>query len=489
VNNATLTLLDPSGAVSLAPNDPSITFLDGTLLSPPLPGGIFLTPTIPSPRDGQWKLRLEFPQANEKTVILVTLFTETRYQAGIVLDRNEYRVGQTVSLGMIVLDNNQPIQGLSPTLTIIPPTGAATSFTGRDNGDPTNLDGLANDGIYSGSYTFSKLGTYTISGQVTIPTSSGVVERTATSTVTVTEAVATLTGVQGTIVRGAGNCVTRLDVTANAEVTQPATYVASATLLGSNNKSLEKSASLDVSTTGLAVFNLSFTSAEIRSAIGVSGPYTVSPLDLLSFLDEGVFLEVRQLNATSFPAIRLSEFCTDPIEIAQNLTVVPTLRDGYIGSLQFSFPVTVASNGTYQISLKVTGSAGQDVNQFGFNKFLSAGLNTVSVTTTSDRFQTIDGPYSVESVLILGQGASAQASVVGNSNALSRWQFFPWITGDLDADGDVDAVDRDLLLTFRSQKTLNPGDRRDLNRDGVIDIRDARAIVNRVCALGSCPLN
>ncbi len=160
-----------------------------------------------------------------------------------------------------------------------------------------------------------------------------------------------------------------------------------------------------------------------------------------------------------------------------------------IGSLQFSFPVTVTSNGTYQISLKVTGSAGQEVSQFGFSQFLSAGRNTVSVTIASERFQAIDGPYSVESVLILGQGASAQASVVGSSSVLSRWQFFPRITGDLDADSDVDAADRDLLLTFRGQMALTPGDRRDLNRDGIIDIRDARAIVNRVCARGSCPLN
>ena len=91
--------------------------------------------------------------------------------------------------------------------------------------------------------------------------------------------------------------------------------------------------------------------------------------------------------------------------------------------------------------------------------------------------------------MVLGAGSSAQASVVGSSDPFSRWQFVPTITGDLDADGDVDATDRAILLGFRNQSALVPGDRRDLTGDGVIDLRDARYIVRLACPAGACPAN
>ena len=87
------------------------------------------------------------------------------------------------------------------------------------------------------------------------------------------------------------------------------------------------------------------------------------------------------------------------------------------------------------------------------------------------------------------QSVSAQASVVGSSSALKRWQFFPNITGDLDSDGDVDVNDRDLLLSFRGQRALISGDRRDLYKDGRIDIRDAGSILSKACKVGFCVAN
>ena len=120
---------------------------------------------------------------------------------------------------------------------------------------------------------------------------------------------------------------------------------------------------------------------------------------------------------------------------------------------------------------------------------MSAGSNTVEVSVPHDKFQTVDGPFSVESVLILGLGNSAQASVVGSSDSLLQWQFLPNITGDLDSDGDVDATDRAILLSYRNVTALSPGDRRDLTEDGLIDLRDARFIVRLSCAAGSCPIN
>jgi hypothetical protein len=128
------------------------------------------------------------------------------------------------------------------------------------------------------------------------------------------------------------------------------------------------------------------------------------------------------------------------------------------------------------------------VDLVGGNRFLAAGRNDMSFTLPALRFLSSDGPYRVISLLALGPAGSAQLASVGQTPAWLRWQFLPRINGDLDNDTDVDAADRAIILGVRNGAALSPGDRRDLNRDGVIDLRDGRAIVTMTCAAGACPL-
>jgi hypothetical protein len=245
-----------------------------------------------------------------------------------------------------------------------------------------------------------------------------------------------------------------------------------------------------VAAPGPVDFDLYFSSEDIRDIIALDSPYTVSPVDLLSLQDVGGALEIRELDAWTFDQkITLDDLCAPPIGIVQNLVVTPVLRGGMIESLNFSFPVVVANSGSFQVSFKITDGTGQDVEIYGFNQFLNSGSNAVSVSLPYTRLQSLDGPFSVESVLVLGQGSSAQQSVVGSSDPYSRWQFVPTISGDLDADGDVDAGDQAILLNYRNQPALVPGDRRDLTGDSTIDLRDARYISKLTCQAGSCPMN
>ena len=489
VNGATFMLLDPSGRVALENADSGVSTLDGPTQTPPLPGVMFLTPAINTPEDGVWSLQVDFPSASEKTVIMATLFTETKYQAGIVLERNEFRVGQLASIGMIILNNGQPILGLNPKMKITPPTGTPIIINGIDDGSYTNFDGLVDDGIYSGGYTFSEVGTYTIEGSVDIQTANGILKRTASAIVTATNPVVKLTNFNGNIVSDPSGCIAGLNLHIDADGQMPATFVSSAKLNGSNGKFIESTSSYELLSAGAISFDLFYSSDDIRNSLGVDGPYIINPLDIISFLTDSVNQEIRVPDAFTFSSVRLSDLCISPIVISNNLNVSQTLRSGFIDSLQFSFPITVAKGGAYQVSFKVTDSAGQDVDSFGFSKSMSLGSNAVNVSIPYKMFQSKDGPYSVESVLVVGQSVSAQASVVGSSSALKRWQFFPNITGDLDSDGDVDVNDRDLLLSFRGQRALISGDRRDLYKDGRIDIRDAGSILSKACKVGFCVAN
>ena len=59
---------------------------------------------------------------------------------------------------------------------------------------------------------------------------------------------------------------------------------------------------------------------------------------------------------------------------------------------------------------------------------------------------------------------------------------------DPDADGDFDRDDIDLVFAARNQPASGPDDRRDLNKDGVITIRDVRAVV-LLCTRPGCATN
>ena len=87
-------------------------------------------------------------------------------------------------------------------------------------------------------------------------------------------------------------------------------------------------------------------------------------------------------------------------------------------------------------------------------------------------------------MLVLGSAGSGQLSRVGATASFQRWQFFPRKRGDLNDDGLVNTGDSNLLLPFRNTAALVPGDRRDLIRDGKIDIRDVREMVNIIARGG-----
>ena len=53
----------------------------------------------------------------------------------------------------------------------------------------------------------------------------------------------------------------------------------------------------------------------------------------------------------------------------------------------------------------------------------------------------------------------------------------PPVRGDVDGDRDVDRADLNLILAARNKRASGPGDPRDLDRDGVITVRDARLLV------------
>ena len=478
VDDPSFTMLDPSGTIVLASGGTEVNFTAGSALAPDevLPGGVFITQELSEPVDGTWAIRLNFPPAPERTVVVATVFTRTSYQAGIALARETYLTGEDVSIGMLVLKQGQPVAGLAPQIQIslngYP--GSAFTMIGLDGGvDP---DGLADDGIYSVDYTFSQPGDYLIKGVVNIVTAEGVVNREAIRTVKVTDPPVKVIGVSSNIVLSPGGCVAAIEETIDLDVTKPGEYIARGTLTVAGGATLEKRARGDFMI-GERSLVLSYPGQEIMKTLGDEGPYNFKDLDVLYFDDENFTLASRSKDVGVTQEIGLNSLCRDPIEIGTELTVDTVLADGYINALEFGVPINVQVSGNYQISVKIIGSAGENIELVGFTQYLTEGSNTASFSLSADRFQTADGPYAVISALVLGPGGTAQLAQVGESPAFQRWQFYPVRAGDLDNDGDVDGDDRNLILAARNKPALSPGDRRDIVRDERIDLRDARAIL------------
>ena len=491
VTGASVSLIDPSGAVVIAPTDTRTGFLDGALLEPALPGGVFITPEVTRPSDGNWILRARFPAAPVPTVALLSLFAQSDYQVGLVLTGSSFGVGQPVPLGLLVLKQGQPIQGLAPSLSIRKNGVPVAQLQAFDNGRAPDFDGLANDGLYSQGYTFSEPGRYEIEGSVALSAADGsAVTRLATGHVEIIAASFSLNSVTGSGIIGAAACTQRLDVRTSANASLAGLYSTAATLVATNGRSLTKVANTDLAAPGVLISTVSFSANEIRSQLRQGGVFTVDPVDVVSLAGEQPRLELRQRNAYVFAAIALTQLCTDPVEIAAAATVNPVARAAFIGGLAFSLPIRVNNAGSYQVSFKVISAAGVEVGQFGLNRSFAAGSNAVGVSVLAEQLQLSDGPFAIESVLVTGSGGSAQASrvPVGNSS-FSRWQFYPTIVGDLNGDLSVNAADRDLLLQFRNRAALVLGDRRDINGDGKIDLKDGRDILGKFCAAPNCPRN
>lgn len=468
LDGATVTLLDPTGAVVMPAGDPRVSFHPGSAQTPPLPGGVFTTEQLTLPANGAWRLRLEFPAAPGNTVVLATIIAHSRWQAGIATDRSTVLVGEDAAIGMAVLDEGKPVTGLTPQIAV----NTAVGSTARDNGQ--GPDGLAGDGIYSIDHVFGAPGLYTVTGTATIPTPDGPITRSATMQIKAVPPSLQLGTVSLQTEQGPGGCTTALQVQPQFNVLAAGRYATLVRLSAPNGRYLDWRQAGNQAA-GTVTLQAAFTAENIRRTLASDGPYTISRIDTLRAVDGELTLAFRLLDAGRFD-LDLAALCQPNITLAPGLVATPVLRDGYIDALELAFSMQVASAGFYQISLKLLGADGQDVGLINASRALNAGGNQVTVTVPAAQFQRADGPYRAISLLVLGGGDTARLAELGTTSAWSRWQFYPARAGDLDNDGAIGAGDQAILTQYRGQPALQPGDRRDLDRNGVIDLRDARLL-------------
>ncbi len=484
VPNPQFAVIQPSGAALPLT---AATIMDGAAIAPAIPGAAMHTHWIAQPAAGAWKVRINFAPATVRTVILVTALIESQYRASVVLGGINFRQGSAAAASLFVLSGVNPVTGATATLTAQAPSGRIIDLAPNDNAAPNTADATAGDGLYTGALVFEEVGRYVLNGRAQFTATNGAaVTREARAVAFVTAPKLELLGISTSVQSGPGNCVASLAVNLNTSLILPGDVVAKAVLRASNGHRMMRTVSVRASV-GTLNLALVFPSADVRNELGVNGPYAVERVEVVVTAANGTTLEGSANEPTVTAAVTLASLCVDPVRVGPTATVTPVLTNGYISALNVSFLVAVSTGGLHQISFRVTGSERQQVAASSQSTNLVVGSNTIAVTVPASALQTSDGPFQVESVLVLGPAGSASVSFVGNPAVFSRWQFTPRFKGDLNADGRVDGADRELLLGFRNAGALTPGDRRDLDRNGLIDLRDVQLLQRGYCVVGSCP--
>lgn len=473
VDGATLSLKDPDGVEMLPPGTPNLEQITGAQMGLPLPGGVFVVKDIAAPKNGTWTLKVQFPASPVKTVVLATLAASSLYQTGIVLERTKFVVGEEPSIGLLVLNGGSPVTGASALLQVTRPDGTTIPYALHDDGAAG--DGLAGDGIYSSAVVLSLAGSYALKADVEIPGSLGVIKRSAFAQVQAAPSVLSVAGVQAVTQIGSGGCVESLLVQCVLQASSACDATIVVALRASNNSEVLKRTFVPGIPPGSRTVALDFSTADLKSKLGVDGPYQIASVKVFAVGDT-LDLQYTGTDLGQTPTIRLADLCSPSLEIGPGLKVSNLLKEGYIETLAFSFPVTVNRAGDYSIACKVLGALGEEVKLLGTTRYLDVGSNEIVFEVPSENFLKADGPYTVGSALVLGPAGSAQASFLGQTPPLQKWQFYPLKKADLNTDGVINAADREILTQFRNTKALNPGDRRDLNRDGAIDLKDVREL-------------
>lgn len=474
INNAFISLIGPSGDAIITSDDTGVGIYPGDAS---LPGAEYMLPTISNPARGLYRVDVTFPPTEYKTGILATVIAPSSIQTGVIIPGEQFLVGQTSVIGMLILDSNErPITSQEPVITVTSPSGTIKEIDALDNGLIDNLDGRAGDGLYSISYEFTESGRYKVTGKSSVQFDNSVYMKESVAFVDVVEPTIENVQVLQNVAFGPNSCVSSIGLKATAENTESGLYVSSALISDANGNLLEKNVNAETFTPGIISPEIKFSSQELLDAGLRSVPLNLVQLKILNFKPESYALEYSNMPDGSWNIPESATLCAEPIDIQRSLTVTPELQDGYIGSLNFSFDINVENAGTYQTSFKITHATG-DVETYGLSNFFSAGTNTLTVNIGAEQLQELDGSFTLESVLVIGGGNTAQLSVVGTSEEYRKWQYFPTKPGDLDSDGDVDRTDRAILIQERNQKVYTPGDRRDLDRNGVIDVRDIRNIM------------
>lgn len=194
-------------------------------------------------------------------------------------------------------------------------------------------------------------------------------------------------------------------VAPEVNIQEAGTYEIKLRLKASNGKTTESLTSGDYPA-GIATPTITFSQGQLRTDLGVDGPYTFDQVVLNQLLD-GELLEVDRKDAlgVSGPyAIAEGDKPWISIGAIQNVIAEDSNGNGLIDTLKVQVSVDVICDGTYFIGSGLVAADGAEVGRYHADLLLKRGTNTITLVFDGKQLYASgkEGPYGLAALTVAG---------------------------------------------------------------------------------------
>jgi hypothetical protein len=502
VDNVATTITGPNGDVI---TDVSVVNYGGSYVTwpalslgeaPPLPfstRGFHTIITIPSLGNGQYVLRFQVPQAvTDSLPVMVSLITDDSLAVNLFSTEKLIVVDNPVVLVAAIYDDDKPIVNANVSVKVSNDAAPQTTFLLKDDGiDP---DQTVGDGLYSGEFNPNAAGQYrAIAGISGIKPGGAQFSRQSSTEFSVVAPSGGLTGTfsDNGVDDNSNGLYDRVVVNVETSVDQPGDYGVFVHLRLANGQEVVRSSITNLSS-GLNSVSVNFEASALK-ALGENGPYKIDLIELVFNKADGSIPTDRLINVGQTKAYQLSQFEQPPIVVTGNTTDsgIDTNSNGQFDILKIEIEIGLLNGGSYQWSARLVDSKNNEIGLASKSGVLSVGTNTIVLSFDGKKIglNGVDGPYFVKDLLIFGAGKSLIENDVGTTQAYKFTAFEGAPVpkpGDLNGDGAVTCVDLAIVKDSFGKRTGQAkfDVRADVNKDGIVDIRDL-SFVSRLLPTGT----
>lgn len=374
---------------------------------PSLTGNFHYIYSIPSQESGNYTVRFQAPAGLAQEVPLITEITwDSPVVAKLFATENLVVVGNPVVLSAAVFNGTQPVTGATVEVVIKDAAGGKTTINLLDNG--SQADDAAGDGLYSGEFTPSAPGRYSIVAGITGSIAGGAsFVRHSLTEITAIAAGSKLNGTAAEQSRDDNfdGLIDRVSFSVGTQTTIAGSYQAFVHLKTANAKEIVGSGTANL-VAGSGQINVDI-NAETFREVGENGPYTIEKI-VLDVLDPNFGSQTidRNFDFGLTQAYTIGQFQRKPLILTGQISEqgVDDNGNGQFDRLVVSVQVDVLTPGFYRWNMKLSDQNSNRIDFANGQGFLTAGLNQIPVTFNGSTIGLTGqhGPFLVNDLLLFG---------------------------------------------------------------------------------------
>lgn len=409
-------IIDPTNVASLggtfdAIEGPAET--EGLLILTGATQGFHYIYDFPSQGAGNYTVRVQSPSnPTQEIAVMIQVNTDSVIRASLFATESIVVQGNPAVFSAPVFNGSTALANATVSMEarlIADPPGTPINFTLLDNGGAA--DDTAGDGLYSGEFTPTAPGDYSVLAIITGTTPGGVsYTRHAMTQIRVVAPTSTLTGNVGDqgIDDNADGLFDRVALSVETNTVVAGTYSLVAHLKTASGKRLARGIKVTFPT-GLATVSIDF-EADAFIQLGENGPYSIELIELFYLGENETIPADRLANAGQTSAYTLSQFQRAPLVLTgvNSTAGIDTNNNGKYDLLRVTSQVLALKAGVYEWSGTLVDAAGNEIAFTSGQGIFVAGNNSMVFDFDGNLIgqHGASGAYSVRSVALFGADES-----------------------------------------------------------------------------------